>query len=286
MDEFKISAIFRQSWYEAAKTFLPEKERLMFYEVCLDYAFTGKEPTHESVTPAVGALWMSCKPIIDADRQKAINVINRNRTNGRAGGRPSLQSNSNAQEETNPKNPVGNLGSFGSAYTNTYTHKETNTNTFVCVPNARDTNTQKFLVCLIFFRACATNAVAEASKFWNYYEARGWEVPGGGKVRDIVALARAWRISDTLMTAKREREMYGALLEKIVQAIEEPPFYLIQDFDSLLTNRAEKTVTLRFYGERAHTYIEEKAAEVRDLWFSETFPKSWALSYTLHPIIA
>lgn len=286
MDDIKLCAMFRQSWFEAAKTFLPEKERLMFYEVCLEYAFTGKEPTRESVTPAVGALWMSCKPLIDSDRQKAINVTLRNRANGQRGGRPASEGNSSNQDVTNPENPVGYLGNFGKAYTNTYTHTNTKTHIPVCVPNARDTHTHKFLVCLVFFKACATNAVSEAGKFWNYYEARGWEVPGGGKVRDIIALAKAWRISDTIQTARRERELFSAFLEHVAETVEEPPFYLIQDFDSLTTNRQEKTVTLRFYGERAHTFIEETAQEARDLWFSETFPKGWALSYTIHPIIA
>lgn len=109
MQDLKMCALIRQTWYEAAKRNLSDAERLSFYEVCFAYEFAGVEPTRQSC-PYSSVLLMFDMVKIDLakDAEKAKRIQERNRLNGSLGGRPAarrVESNETQQDATNPQEP-------------------------------------------------------------------------------------------------------------------------------------------------------------------------------------
>lgn len=114
----KICALIRQTWYEAAIKNLSDAERLMFYEACFKFEFTGEEPTRKTCPYATVLLMFDMVKVeLIADAEKAQRIAERNRANGALGGRP-VTSNEMLQDITNPQKPIETqekaLGYFGS----------------------------------------------------------------------------------------------------------------------------------------------------------------------------
>lgn len=276
MDDIKISTLFRQSWYEAAKAFLTDQDRLQFYELCFNYAFFGKEPDSRNLPAAVGVLWFTTKPLLESDREKAVNIATRNKQNRNK----SLQH--NTPDVLQLEQPNSNLVKSGQTYTNTNTYTNTITNT-VCVQEW-DTHT-KFEICIIFFINCAVDPIAEASRFWNYYETRNFELNTGQKIKNLVSVAKTWRISQQNSDLRRVRQHYGELLTTIALNHETPPFYLIQDFAGYNTKREKKEVVISFFGRRACDWIEQNCGDILKLWAEKTVPEGWIVTYQVNPIL-
>ncbi len=129
MIEGKMCAMIRQTWYETAKAHMSDMARLAFYEACFDYEFTGEVPTTNTCKHGdVLMMFDMVKDTLKNDIEKAERIAERNRINGRRGGRPKNTTEDNKPLETqgNPmetqKNPVVNLGS---ALHNTTLHNTT-----------------------------------------------------------------------------------------------------------------------------------------------------------------
>lgn len=121
--EAKLCALIRQTWYEAAVRNLSDAERLMFYEACFRYEFTGEEPTRKSCPYATVLLMFDMVRVdLAADAEKARKIAERNRANGALGGRP-VKSDKSQQDITNPQKPIETqqkaVGYFGSPLHNT-----------------------------------------------------------------------------------------------------------------------------------------------------------------------
>lgn len=105
MQDAKLCALIRQTWYEAAVRNLSDQERLAFYEVCFAYEFTGVEPTRKSCPySSVLLMFDMVKLDLAKDAEKARKITERNRMNGSLGGRPANCNNKQPQV-TNPTKP-------------------------------------------------------------------------------------------------------------------------------------------------------------------------------------
>lgn len=100
----RISAIMRQTWYEAAKRNLAGDERLAFYEAVYDYCFLGEQPQRTKTGDKGLLMFDMIRAELDDDKEKLQRIQERNRVNGSRGGRP-IQI-----REQNITNPVGYLG--------------------------------------------------------------------------------------------------------------------------------------------------------------------------------
>lgn len=291
MAETRICALFRQSWYEAARQYLSNSDRLQFYEVCFGYQFYGKEPAPEDISnAAVGAMFAMVKPLLSEDRQKAINIAERNRRNGASGGRPP-KSNILQQEDTSTsetqKNPKENLGYFGEAYTNTNTY--TQQNTTVCTIQKEggeilDTHT-KFLIFLKFFEFGSKDPAAEYKRFYDYYDSRGWTVGDGKPVQNVVSLAGAWRISDVDRNLKDIRAHYTKMLQYFANNGGKLNDFLFTDFISAQVFNDAHKLTLTFYGSRCSEYLFTTYGDLMQKYIDQTLPSGWQVAVKENPVI-
>lgn len=295
MEDFKVSAIFRQSWYEAARDFLNDKERLQFYEMCFNYQFFGTEPQRETINSnAIAAMFAMVKPVLFADREKAIKVVQRNRQNGSRGGRPPKDytnqqevTTSNANLETQ-ENPVG---FFGKAYTNTIYNIQQTKNNSVCVQKEsenfgeieKDTHT-KFLICLVFFENGSPDCLKEGAKFWNYYAARNWELPNSGPIRNVEAVAKAWRIEGANSDIATQRRQFASLVRFMYTQTQEHFFPLLSDYVTTQTNPEKKVVNFVHYGKRVSEWLtEESKFAILQKWVNTNIPAEWSIDLQQQP---
>lgn len=288
MDDLKICALIRQSWYETAKRNLNEQERLSLYECCFNYQFYDKDPVKENLpTAAVMIMFDLIRPILAEDREKARNIAERNRQNGRKGGRPPKDNTmlQDITENTKPKetqkNPAVNLAQQYTIYNNTTLQ---NTTFFISADEKENTYTKKILM-IIFFELGAPDPLKEASRFWNYYEARGWKLPNGSGINNIFALAKSWRIENEDPGLRTTRKTYAGLLNYIAEKDNNFPYNIISDYQSTKTSSENKTITLTFYGARAETYFTSTALEITQRWIDERLPIGWQIQFRKIPII-
>lgn len=100
-----MCALIRQTWFEAAVRNLSDPERLLFYESCFRYEFSGEEPTRKTCPySSVLLMFDMVKVDLAADAEKARRIQLRNQANGSLGGRPK-KDNSMLQSTENPTKP-------------------------------------------------------------------------------------------------------------------------------------------------------------------------------------
>lgn len=280
----KICALMRQSWYEAAVKNLKDGERLCFYELCFRYEFYGEEPENpDLISTGVMILFDVAKEALQMDMEKAQRISMRNRRNGILGGRPKTSENDAKNDETqqnptkpkrNPKNPDGFFGL-------PYTYNTTNNTTNTLHVSAEDfEKRERFLIGLIFFSNGAPDVARELEKFYNYYDARGWEVSKGLPVRDRVALARTWRIEGADGRFVEERVMYAGF----VNCLECDELELLTKFHSMEVNDNEAVISLNFYSKKCMELLEEKYIRRVVAWFNlkeQQTGKKYQLKYSL-----
>ena len=78
------SFVFYKDWMEAIRD-LPDEIRLEIYESIIMYATLGKLPV---LKPMANIAFNFIKTTVDRDAEKYISIIERDRRNGAAGGRP------------------------------------------------------------------------------------------------------------------------------------------------------------------------------------------------------
>lgn len=284
MDNSKRCALIRQTWYEAIKANMKPEAQLLFFQYCMEFEFYNKIPDRERCPfSEVLLMFDAVKYDLEADRQKADNIAERNRRNGVKGGRPPK-----GQESDNLQNPVGYdenpenpNGYFGPAYT--YTNTNTNTKTNTSVFKSTHTNfdlLEKFNISLHFFAIGVRDAVKEMQLFYDYYTARGWNVAKDTPVNDKVALARAWRPKEIVPELINTRAQYVQLL-KFIDAEE---LELITDFVIWrdVKDENERAVHLTLSGRTAHDILEDKYIVPMTKYF-QTKLEGASLCYHIQP---
>ena len=254
----KITALIRQTWYEAAKRNLKAEDRLRFYEICFEYEFYDVAPT-DDVPFAARLLFDMVKNDIEKDKQRIKERAERARQNGRAGGRPKNTTESNEENE-NPKNPVGFEKTIYTIQNNTI-QNNTKQSLSPMGSDTEDTHTF-FSICLDFFDRGASTPVDEANTFWNYYEARGWKTSNGAEIVDKLALARAWRLKDCSAAAMKRRLAYSDLLHKANPT--EP--VLISDFVDCIRNATTKKVEIAVLHQSTAIILDNKYLQDLKRW--------------------
>lgn len=96
----KDNFIFYRQWWESIRELDPDEQR-QAYDAIMRFVFEGIEPTDKYIR-AVTSLMRST---IKRDIEKYERVCERNRANGKNGGRP--PKNKTEKTDTNPNNPVG-----------------------------------------------------------------------------------------------------------------------------------------------------------------------------------
>ena len=105
---------------------------------------------------------------------------------------------------------------------------------------------------------------AETDKFYNYYQARDWQVGRGQAVKDKVALAKTWDIKDCNPGLISARKMYSNLIEYIDP--EEPE--LLTDFVAMVKDDNKKQIIIRMqHGQRINTILEERYLQALSMFF-------------------
>ena len=275
----KKCALIRQTWYEAAKKRMKDGARLAFYEACFEYEFYGRKPEDTDdgeLFPHADALLMFDMVVNDLQRdmEKAETIALRNRRNGMLGGRP-RKSPGELSKSTNPeetqKNPQNPRGSFGVSTTLHYNNTTIDPDKSVSMAKRKKRHKDIerydfFRVMFVFFYSGSTDPAAETEKFYNYYQARDWQVGRGQHVRDKVALAKTWEIKDCNPGLIGARQMYAGMIE----ALDPDETELLTDFVAMVKDDGQKSITIRMSnGNRLmsvleHNYLAPMALYMRD----------------------
>ena len=281
----KVCAMFRQSWYEAARKRMKDGARLAFYEFCFEYEFYRKEPAADDLFAFDDALlaFEMARNELDRDMERAERITMRNRRNGLLGGRPAKGSEGGEIEgeelskstkpkktQRNPQKPTGFFGGGTTLQYNNTTKQEQSISSPTPSPKARrrahkdiDTYT-RFCVMFVFFYSGANDPAAECAKFYDYYAARDWMVGRNQPVKDKVALARTWEIKDSNPGLIDARRIYSGLIEAIDP--EEPE--LLTDFVALMKDDEAKKITLRMRnGNRISSILETRYLALMAMYF-------------------
>lgn len=146
------------------------------FRAIFQYQISGVEPTN---TSRIYMAFQFFKNQFRLDAEKYSKVVNRNKTNGLKGGRPITQD--------NPKNPVGL----------SKPKKADNDNDNVLSKDNIDISKTTLQDCeKLFIEKTANNwqtqfAKNEASKFYNFYAAKGWMV-GKNKMKSLTHAVSGW----------------------------------------------------------------------------------------------
>lgn len=283
----------RQTWFETARKNLKDGERLLFYELCFNYEFYGEEPAAgEVISAGVMIMFDMVKESLAADAEKAQRIAMRNRRNGLQGGRPKEESGVGAESSTestpksqNPekpretqKNPNDNLGYFGLPLHNNIQIQKHNNNTTSL--SADFAEKEKFLVGIVFFGNGTPDVLREVEKFYNYYEARGWQVANGVPVRDKVALAKVWKIENA------DERFVVARVNYIdfITYLNCTELELLHNFVRMEEDADEHRVVLTFRKKSSIEIIEKRYLRAVVEWFKSrevATGAKWTLDYKL-----
>lgn len=274
--ENKTCAFFRRQWWDTAKAHLNDSERLTLYEAVFAFQFDGEVST-ETLPPMVAMLFDLIRPTLAADREKMQRRAETARANGMAGGRPRVVSID--QNVTKPsglnENPVGFFG-----LANTMSNmQDTIANSNLCVQATeinKDRHT-KFLVCIEFFLMGVADPVEEGQLFWNYYDARGWVAGDGQPIKNVLALAKAWRPKNLLVATAKKRLPFRSLFK----LVEMPDFSLFERLLSCEVDRSTSTVFLFVKTKADVEYLETRYLDLFGRWVKtcDGRDEKWGLVY-------
>lgn len=275
--EAKRCALIRQTWYEAARKRMKDGARLAFYEACFEFEFFGKEPEDELFAHDDALLMFDMvREDLKRDMEKAATIAMRNRRNGMLGGRPRKASadqddlsNSTNPEETqkNPENPRGFFGLSTTLHYTTQQDKEKSLSMAKRSKRHKDIDKYDFFrVMFVFFYSGAVDPAAEAEKFYNFYQARDWQLGRGQHVKDKVALAKTWDIKDINPGLISARQMYSGLID----AIDPDEVELLTDFVAMIKNDDVKHIVIRMdNGNRLMSILEERYLTAVAVYFRD-----------------
>lgn len=237
MKENKKCTMFRQTWYETSKNNLQPEERLRFYESVFEYSFFDNEPSNNLPFPS-RLLFDMIKYEIDIDKERTERRANIARTNGLLGGRKSVTEENKKQE--NPTEPSRLEKTESVLYnTNTYTiHHNTSPNP---TKNLRmgEESYLYFEIGLDFFERGCADAGGNLKAFWQYYADREWITADGSRVRNKLALGKAWRLSDCSQIKAKNRREFAEILHLL--SLNEKSLPLLQAFEYLIHTTAHRS---------------------------------------------
>ena len=184
----KDSIIFYRSFYDAISKF-PDKDQLILFKAVISYGLDLIEPdfTGAEYQTFVEAVWDGIRPQLSANYRRFLNgnkggapVGNRNNPNGRRGKKTNLELTENQPNENvkdninaNEKDSIESAKASPSAPT----HK-------------RERFVKPSLSEIEEYCMSRSNGI-DASKFFDFYESKGWKV-GNQPMKDWRACVRTW----------------------------------------------------------------------------------------------
>ena len=186
----KDSFIFYRDWLAGLQNLDP-KLRYELLDAIISFGLDGKET---ELTPVASAIFGFIRPQIERAVNKYEQICQRNRENGKKGGRP-------VKTQNNPKNPVGYLETQQNPKNPEKPKKPYNDN-----DNDNDNDNikkdkNKFLSKKRNFQPPTISEVSmycdernngiDPEAFINFYESKGWMI-GKNKMKDWKAAIRTW----------------------------------------------------------------------------------------------
>ena len=183
------SFICYASFYEAAST-LKNSDKLRFYETIFRYALFGEEPAKNS-GPAYG-LFLLVKPQIDANYKRYENGKKGGRKPKPNGNQTETKQKPNGNQAESKHEPNVNVNDNVNANDNANANKNDNANA-----NATGSQSASGWPSLsdVVSYGRATGSRANAAKFWQLNQNRGWKI-NGEPIRDWRKLFDSWSRSE------------------------------------------------------------------------------------------
>lgn len=192
----KESFLLYKAFYEPIK-YLTDEQMGRLFRAIYEYQINGSEPQADDV---INMAFMFFKNQFRLDNEKYSRLVEKQRDNGKKGGRPKKETLSDEPKETQksqafPEEPT-------KAYNendNVNDNEKENVNEKVSLSAKRGVpaaggDTEKFrsAVLKIFFFKGFVSPMAEVDKFFAHYAKTGWMDGNGNRIRDIPAAAQCW----------------------------------------------------------------------------------------------
>lgn len=192
----KESFLLYKAFYEPIK-YLTDEQMGRLFRAIYEYQINGSEPQADDV---INMAFMFFKNQFRLDNEKYSRLVEKQRDNGKKGGRPKKETLSDEPKETQksqafPEEPT-------KAYNendNVNDNEKENVNEKVSLSARRGVpaaggDTEKFrsAVLKIFFFKGFVNPMSEVDKFFAHYAKTGWMDGNGNRIRDIPAAAKCW----------------------------------------------------------------------------------------------
>ena len=187
---------FFRSFYEVGQR-MSMKDRLLFYDAVLRYAFDGLIPGHLKGYPEIA--FISARPILDADRQKYENG-QKAAGFGKLGGRPKkAQQNPGGFSENNPGGFENEKGSENPLYNKNKKQEQELKKESIEKKGAEAPAPQRMarptLEEVAAYAAAKHYTGFNAERFYAYYESNGWKV-GRNPMKSWKNAVTSWHFRD------------------------------------------------------------------------------------------
>lgn len=226
---------------------LTKSERSRLIDAIVSYADTGVVPT---LPRLLMAIFSPIKGTLDRDMDKYNEIIERNRENGKKGGRPKTQN--------NPEKPSGFLENPEKPNNKHNNKLKDNTYSYPAEPNEKE-KTELFE---IFFWRNLSNPIAELERFLDYNGKRKWKALDTPTKR--MAAATEWQPQDSKPRVRQEfLDMWYTLYRRIRTEGNELAAHMIDCAARIECQNTE--AKLRIASKPLRDYIEaQKPPEIRE----------------------
>lgn len=219
----------RQEWFEAI-SYMPKDLRCDFYEGLLSFVYYGSRG--DTLPPEVRGIFNLAKISLEKDIEKYNNKVITNRQNGSIGGRPRR-----GLTQNNPTEPNGTQQNHNIHIQNVYNKLST----FLPFPEPVE---RERIVFVELFRRGSLDAISEARKLCNYYDARGWVDKGGNQIVDVAALAKVWKMQDESSYFANVRKKWTDFYTTLPT---ETPVTMLTEFTRLERKNQAGVITMVIY---------------------------------------
>ena len=142
-----------------------------------------------------------------------------------------------------------------------------NNNISVCVNSAHTReDKERDLIFQIFFFKNFINPAAEVERFYNHYEAQGWERGNGQKIRNRIAAAKAWEQEDK--TKKRFPDPFVQAICEVCEGLN--PEEATSVMRSIVRIEIDAEIVSLILNKDVHKIIEKNAAPLK-AYFGRNF---------------
>lgn len=183
----KNSVIYLKDWQILIQS-LPDDKRLIFWDLFANY------PDCECEDDMVKPIWNFVKKQIEnMDEKYQEKVVERNRENGKKGGRPKNQPITETQE--NLKNPMGYLETQETLNEKDNENENINDNVNINVSNRKTKVFTPPTIEEVKEYCIERKNSVNANKFVDFYQSKNWMV-GKNKMKDWKACVRTWEAKE------------------------------------------------------------------------------------------